>query len=393
MNRLPLLLCTIFYVMIVIHCNEPVKNKNTDSGSTKTKDANSWPLTPFIKNDTSNPILQPGKGDFICPIKKQKILWEEKNVFNPAIAVRGDTIYMLYRAQDKIGKPDGTSRIGLAESLDGIRFFRYPEPVLFPANDTQKKYEWEGGCEDPRIVEDGEGTYYMTYTAFDGKTARLMVASSNDLRKWTKYGPAFAKAYRGKYINKWSKSGSIISTYDSSGKIIAAKINGKYWMYWGDQFIWAATSDDLIHWNPLEMEPGEKSPVALKGQALNMPELKIIIPTRDKKFDSDLVESGPPAILTDKGIVLIYNSRNSVSIGDSSLADGTYTAAQVLIDKNDPTKILQRMDTSFMKPDRAYEIKGQVNNVCFLEGLARFKNKWYLYYGTADSKIAVASHY
>jgi predicted GH43/DUF377 family glycosyl hydrolase len=217
-----------------------------------------------------------------------------------------------------------------------------------------------------------------------------MVAISGDLKKWTKYGPAFAKAHGGKYIDKWSKSGSIISTYDNNDKIIATKINGKYWMYWGDQFIWIATSDDLINWTPLEMETGEKSPVELRGEALNMPALKIVVSTRNKKFDSDLVESGPPAILTDKGIVLIFNSRNRISIGDSSLADGTYTASQVLIDKNDPTKILKRMDSSFMKPDKAYEMSGQVNNVCFLEGLARFKNKWYLYYGTADSKIAVA---
>ena len=77
--------------------------------------------------------------------------------------------------------------------------------------------------------------------------------------------------------------------------------------------------------------------------------------------------------------------------GDSSLPTGTYTAGQVLLDKNDPTKILRRTDDYFMKPDKLYEITGQVNNVCFLEGLARFKNKWWLYYGTADSKIAVAS--
>jgi predicted GH43/DUF377 family glycosyl hydrolase len=121
-----------------------------------------------------------------------------------------------------------------------------------------------------------------------------------------------------------------------------------------------------------------------------MPELRIVIPTRSKKFDSDLVESGPPAMLTDKGIVLIYNSRNIPSIGDSSLAEGTYAAAQVLLDPNDPTKIVQRMEHYFIKPDKAYEITGQVNEVCFLEGLALFKGKYFLYYGTADSKIAVA---
>jgi beta-1,2-mannosidase len=62
----------------------------------------------------------------------------------------------------------------------------------------------------------------------------------------------------------------------------------------------------------------------------------------------------------------------------------------VLLDKNDPTKILKRMDTYFIKPDKPYETTGQVNRVCFVEGLAQFNNKWFLYYGTADSKIAVA---
>jgi predicted GH43/DUF377 family glycosyl hydrolase len=69
-----------------------------------------------------------------------------------------------------------------------------------------------------------------------------------------------------------------------------------------------------------------------------MPLLKIVVPTRAKKFDSDLVESGPPAMLTDKGILLIYNGRNIPSIGDSSLPEGTYAGGQVLMDRNDPTK-------------------------------------------------------
>src|SRR5882724_10232263 len=371
-----LLFCTIGFA-IIAGCNEPAKDKTAETNSAVTKDDSNWALIPFTKIDSVNPVMQPGRGEFFCPIQKRKILWEEKDVFNPAIAVRGDTVYMLYRAQDKIGKPDGTSRIGLAESIDGIHFSRHTEPVLFPGNDPQKKYEWQGGCEDPRMIEDEKGIYYMTYTAFDGKTARLMIATSRDLKKWTKYGPAFAKAYGGKYVDKWSKSGSVISTYSHDGKIVATKINGKYWMYWGDQFIWIATSDDLINWAPLEMGAGAKSSVILRGEALNMPELKIVVPTRNKKFDSDLVESGPPAILTDKGIILIFNSRNILSIGDSTLPEGTYAASQVLIDKNDPTKIIARLDNFFMKPDKAYEMTGQVNNVCFVEGLAKFKNKWF----------------
>jgi predicted GH43/DUF377 family glycosyl hydrolase len=77
-------------------------------------------------------------------------------------------------------------------------------------------------------------------------------------------------------------------------------------------------------------------------------------------------------------------------MGDSTLPEGTYAAGQVLLDKDDPTHILHRLDNYFMKPDKPYEVTGQVNEVCFLEGLAWFKEKLYLYYGTADSKIAVA---
>lgn len=348
-----------------------------------------WTLLPFVKVDSANPVLTPGTATFACPVRKQTVAWEEKDVFNPAIAVRHDTLFMLYRAQDKIGKPGGTSRIGLAWSTDGMHFTKYAQPVLFPDNDAYKKYEWEGGCEDPRMVQDSAGTYYLTYTAFEGTTARLFIATSTDLVHWTKHGAVFAKAYNGKYMNAWSKSGSIVSTY-VDGKIIATKINGKYWMYWGDKYIWAATSDDLINWTPVEVAAGEKQPYDSVYSNFNVSSLKIALPTRKGKFDCDLVESGPPAMITDKGILFLYNSRNVPSIGDTSLPQGAYTASQVLFDKNDPTKIVHRMDNYFIKPEKPYELTGQVNQVCFIEGLANYKNKWWLYYGTADSKVAVA---
>lgn len=343
-----------------------------------------WTLGPFVKIDSVNPVLVPGNGIFTCPVRKEAVRWEQKDVFNPAVVIKDNKIYLLYRAEDTVGKYAGTSRIGLAESTDGYHFLRRPQPVLYPDNDAQKIYEWEGGCEDPRVVEDEQGIYYMTYTAYDGKTARLMVASSKDLVTWTKHGPAFS----GKYANTWSKSGSIVSRYEN-GKIIATKLNGRYWMYWGDVNIWAATSEDLIHWTPVLYNAGEKPSIELRHYAKEIPEVKIVFGPRAKKFDSDLVEPGPPAMLTDSGIVLLYNSRNTLPAGDSSLPEGTYSAGQVLMDKNDPTRVLQRTNHYFIKPDKPYEKTGQVNEVCFVEGLAHFRNKWLLYYGTADSKIAV----
>ena len=367
----------------VAACNNPTEY--TD----ETGEAADWALVPFVKQDNVNPVLTPGTGRFHDPISSRDVAWEEKDVFNPAVVVRGDSVFLLYRAQDKIGSPAGTSRIGLAASGDGLHFARRSAPVLYPDTDAQRVLEWEGGCEDPRVVEDEKGLYYMTYTAYDGKQARLMIATSPDLLHWTKHGPVFAHAYGGKYRDLWSKSGSIVSRY-SDGRIVATRVAGKYWMYWGDQNIWAATSDDLINWTPVEMQAGEKPPIPLRGQALNMPRLKIVVPTRNKIFDSDLVESGPPAMLTDKGILLIYNGRNVPAIGDTSLPEGTYAGGQVLLDRNDPTRVVHRLNRYFIRPDKPYEITGQVGQVCFLEALANFRGRWFLYYGTADSKIAVA---
>jgi beta-1,2-mannosidase len=349
-------------------------NNQPQSGE-KEKEITNWVIEPFIKTDEANPVLLPDSNSlFTCPVRKSQVKWEEKDVFNPAAVVRHDTIFLLYRAEDMIGKFAGTSRIGLAWSLDGLHFSKHPVPVLYPDNDSSKKYEWEGGCEDPRIAEDETGKYYLTYTAYDGDKARLLIASSTDLYHWTKHGHAFNNAYNGKYVNEWSKSGAIVCNYEN-GKAIANKINGKYWMYWGDTDIFLASSNDLINWMPVENSEGK---------------LVSVFGPRKGMFDSDLVEPGPAAMLTDRGIVLIYNSRNVPAKGDTTLAEGTYTVSQILLDKNDPSKVVDRMNTWFMKPEKDYEITGQVNYVCFAEGLVNYKNNWFLYYGTADSKIAVA---
>lgn len=344
----------------------------------------------FVKADSVNPVLAPDpKQVFTCPILGKEVRWEEKDVFNPATVVRHDTLFMLYRAEDIIGKHAGTSRIGLAWSLDGYHFTKHPTPVFYPGNDEYKKWEWEGGCEDPRIVEDGKGTYFMTYTAYDGDKARMFVASSTDLYRWTKHGHIFANVQAGKYVDKWTKSGSIISSY-SNGTPVATKINGKYWMYGGDVNIWIATSDDLIHWTPVAYDTGDGPSIPLRHNSPEIADIRIVFGPRDKKFDSDLVEPGPPAILTDSAIWLIYNSRNTRATGDTSLPEGTYAPGYIRMDRNDPTRVIDRSGNYFMIPDKPYEITGQVNHVCFLEGLVRYKGKWFLYYGTADSRIALA---
>lgn len=365
--------------IILFSCNE--------TEAPKTEKVKSWQLGPFEKVDSVNPILVPGTHSFNDPIHGKSVGWEAKFVYNPAAVVKDGKIYMIYRAEDSVGGTNGTSRLGLAYSDDGYKFTRLPSPVLYPDNDSLKVYEWEGGCEDPRIAEDENGRYILTYTAYDGKTARLFVATSTDLKNWVKHGSAFKHVRNGSFMKNWSKAGSIV-TRQAGEKFIATKINGKYWMYWGESNIYAATSDDLINWYPVE----EEDPAKQKYDSMRKYQaFKTVFGPRDGKFDSYLVEPGPQAILTDNGILFIYNSRNHPKKGDTSLAPGTYAAGQVLIDKNDPLKVIERTPKWFLAPDREFEIKGYINNVCFLEGLVYFKNKWFLYYGTADAKIAVST--
>ena len=331
--------------------------------------AQTWQLTGFKKADAENPILSPSlEARFLDPIAGKKVGWENKNVLNPTALVRDGLVHLLYRAQDSLG----TSRIGLATSADGIHFKKSPEPILFPSNDAFRGFEWPGGIEDPRIVETEDGGYFLTYTSYDGKYARLCGAFSKDLHTWEKIGPLFTSE---KYLNTWSKSGALVSVQNGAS-IVAKKINGLYYMYFGDTDLFLATSKDLRHWDILE-------------NAETNVRLSVLKP-RAGYFDSRLVEPGPYALLRKEGIVLIYNSSNAANYNESRFPKFTYAAGQVLFDAQKPYKVIARTNEPFIWPNQPYEKVGEVNEVCFVEGLVPFKGKWFLYYGTADSKIAVS---
>jgi predicted GH43/DUF377 family glycosyl hydrolase len=350
----------------------------TISACAQATNNNPWPLGTFVRPANVNPVIAPDSNSrFYCPMNKKQVDWESNDTFNPAAIAKDGTLYVLYRAEDKYGIGIGfrTSRIGLAASKDGLNFTRQPAPVLYPAEDTQKDMEWPGGCEDPRIAVTEDGTYVILYTQWNRKVPRIGVATSRDLVNWTKHGPAFKKAHGGKFFNIPTKSASIITTL-KNGKLVIAKIQGKYHMYWGEYQVSMATSEDLINWEPVLDEKGE---------------LKSVIKTRRGYFDSDLTECGPPALLTDKGILLLYNGKNNKEHGDKSYTPNSYCAGRVLMDAKDPFKVIVRDDKPFLVPSESFEKSGQYPaGTVFIEGLAYYKNKWFLYYGCADSRVAVA---
>ncbi|HMC55827.1 MAG TPA: glycoside hydrolase family 130 protein [Gemmatimonadaceae bacterium] len=339
-----------------------------------------WTIGPFSKPRAANPVIVPSAAStFHSPMGDSSVRWEEYATFNPAAVVRNGKVYLLYRSEDASGAAEiggHTSRLGLAESSDGLRFTRRAAPVLYPDHDDQSNNEWPGGVEDPRIVEREDGTYVLTYTQWNRQVPRLAVATSRDLVTWTKHGPAFEHSQDGKYMSVESKSGAILSRVVGD-HIVATRVNGTYWMYFNVPNILVATSDDLLDWTIVE-------------DADTRP-LRVLSP-RPGYFDSWLVEAGPPALLTPRGIVLLYNAGNSRAYGDSLLPERVYTGGQALFDARNPLKLLRRMDTPFIRPTEAYEKTGQYKEgTTFVEGLVRFRGRWLLYYGTADSRVGVAT--
>jgi beta-1,2-mannosidase len=297
--------------------------------------AEKWPFGPW-RRASDGPVLAP-----------QGNAWESAGTFNPAVIEYNGKFVMLYRAQDAAG----TSRLGHAESPDGVHFTRRPEPVLWPEAD----YEKNGGVEDPRLQKFGD-TYYLTYTGYNKKDAQLCMATSQDLIHWDRKG-VLLPAYKGNWNKGWTKSGAIVPE----------KIDGKYWMYWlgtsvdkTDQ-MGLSYSQDLVNWTEATETP--------------------VLPRRPGKFDSRVVEPGPPPILTQSGIVLIYNG------ADDQLV---YRTGVAVFDRKDPRKVLSRTDEAIFSPEKEWEKVGQVPNVVFVEGMARQGKRWLWYYGGADKYVGVA---
>ncbi|HTX36299.1 MAG TPA: glycoside hydrolase family 130 protein [Bryobacteraceae bacterium] len=336
-----------------------------------------WQIGPFVRPADAKPVIVPNPESlFRNPVDDQPVHWEALHTFNPAAIVRNDKICVLYRAEDNTGAMRiglHTSRLGLAESGDGIHFSRRPEPVLYPARDSQQEREWPGGCEDPRIVEAEDGTYILTYTQWNRHRTDAAIATSKDLVHWTKHGPALGAD--GKYGALSYKSAGIVTRVEG-GRLKAAKIGGKYWMYWGEIVIRLATSDDLIHWKPVEDAHGD--PV-------------VVLAKRAGRFDSSFPETGPPPVLTAQGIVVLYNGKNAPQSGDPSLGPNAYAAGEALFAADDPSQLIARTDRPVFQPELPFEKTGQyAAGTTFAEGLVWFHNRWFLYYGCADSMVGVA---
>ena len=340
-------------------------------------DQPTWAMLPFEKHGA--PVIEPSvQPTFWCPIARRPVRWEEQNTYNPAAVVRDGRVNLLYRADDT-PRSEGwgrTCRTGLAWSQDGRTFARRPTPVLYPDDDSCQQYEWEGGCEDIHVFEDEAGEYHASYTAWNGKVDAMLMASSSDLVAWRKTGPAFARALGGSLVRR-SRTGTAVVRREDD-RLVATRLGGRYVMYWGIG-CFVATSEDLVHWTPVVDAAGR--PVSA-------------LPPRPGMFDSSACEVGAVALLTERGILLMYNALNyrSDAGGDPSFPAGWSSLGQALLDPEEPTREIDRLEQPFLRVDREWEKVGFYPDTLVANALVPFGGEWLLYFGGADRRIGLAAH-
>lgn len=277
------------------------------------------------------------------------------NVYNPAAVVKDEQVVLLFRAH----AADKVSRIGIAVSNDGLHFDAEPSPVIEPTEPFESR-----GCEDPRITQI-DGTFYLTYTGYDGTSALLCLATSTDLHTWHKHGPLFPD------LDTWQSVPWMIEhrghrPWNKAGGIVPVAIDGLWHMYVGEGAIYHATSKDLLNWEVVAAP---------------------LLEPRQGCWDADLVEVGAPPVIAGDSLVLLINGARISSI-EGLVVD--YRCGQVAFSARDPRLLMTRSDDPWLEPTTVDEKTGLVPNVTFVEGLVNFRGRWLAYFGQSDTTTAVA---
>lgn len=307
-----------------------------------------------VKKSEHNPILVPNKDHY----------WEEFATFNMCPIQKGRTIYGLYRAisaVDKINIQQQTSVIGIGKSKDGIHF-EERSPFIVPEE------PWDvHGCEDPRVTF-FEGKYYIFYTALSGypfnkDNIKVAVAVSKDLKKIDErhlVTPFNAKAMTlfPKRIN--GKITVIFSAHTDMppAKMAIAKFD-KIEQLWDESF-----------WKNWEKNIDSN-----------------VVDFRRNEYDH--LEIGTPPIKTKYGWLLIYSHIQNYFESPEKL-DRIFGIEGILLDINDPTKILGRTKGPILAPEESYELSGYISNVIFPTGALVEKDTLSIYYGAADTTTCLA---
>ncbi|MEI6409537.1 MAG: pesticidal protein Cry7Aa [Bacteroidota bacterium] len=318
-------------------------------------------------------------------LEKTDAGFENEAVLNPAVQQEGDNIHLFYRAVSK----GNYSSIGYSKLKGPLKVEeRFDAPVIFP----QLEYE-SHGIEDPRITEI-EGLYYLTYTAYDGVNALGTLATSKDLEHFEKYGIIVPQI-----------------TYDVFSHFVGFKgaINGKYERYNNRNNLLTVPDKTILVWDKNLIFFPRRINKKLYFLHRIKPDIQIVsvnelaelttdfweqylINIRDNialvskyEHEASYLGGGCPPVETEAGWLLIYHGVQDTPKGY------VYAACAALMELDNPLKEIARLPYPLFKPEHQWELKGEVNNVCFPTGTALFDDTLYIYYGAADERIACAS--
>jgi predicted GH43/DUF377 family glycosyl hydrolase len=256
---------------------------------------------------------------------------------------------MFYRAQGI----DWVSRIGYAVSADGVNWNRLRKPLLAPTHASDSR-----GLEDPRVVEI-EGMFYMTYTAY-GSTAY----GESDSATFFGGGitPLIASSQN---LIAWKTVGAIVQGEDNKDHLLfPRKIGGRFAAFHRRRpHVWIAYSDDLATWKETDMAP-------------------IYGPRAENGWDDTSVGSNGIPIETPYGWVCINHAYDKSS---------TYRLGVILLDLDDPTKVIHRPKDPIFEPREMWEIRGDVPRVVFSCANPVVNGTVYVFYGGADHVIGLAT--
>ena len=309
-------------------------------------------LEKILKKGKSTKLIRAKENPIITPIKDN--IWESRATFNPGAVYLDDKVHIIYRAMSE----DNTSVMGYAVSSDGVKIdYRAAEPVYVPREPFEQKLQPGGnsGCEDPRLTKIGD-KIYMLYTAFDGinppRVALTWINEADFLdEKWD-----------------WAKP-ILISPPDIDDKdacIFPEKFDGEYL---------------ILHRIGSDIDFAFSSDLGFTDNTW-LEEHRWVIP-RKGMWDSEKVGIAAPPIKTRDGWVLFYHG--------VSQEDRFYRVGALLLNLEEPTKIIARTDKPLFEPETQYEKAGQVPNVVFPCGAVLIEDKFFVYYGGGDSVVGVAT--
>ncbi len=318
-------------------------------------------------------------------LKKTELGFENEGVLNPAALREGESVHLFYRAVSK----GNYSSIGYCR-LNGPLTVeeRLNVPVIFPQEELESH-----GVEDPRITKIDD-LYYLTYTAYDGVNALGCLAVSTDLKTWQKYGLIVPSITYEEFSRLAESKGPINSKYLRYNEHERIKEKqGKKVLLWDKNVIFFPrrikgklhflhrVRPDIQLVSVYELE--ELTPEFWQNYFIHFTDSIVLTPKH--KHEVSYIGGGSTPIETKHGWLVIYHGVHD------TLNGFIYTACAALLDLENPLIELSRLPYALFKPEHAWELKGEVNNVCFPTGTVLFGDTLYIYYGAADEQIAVAS--